>query len=109
MNDYLYDVASRLVGFDTVSAKSDRDAMDYIAKELAPRGFKIALQPVELFGVSQANLVAWIGPPLARGLIVSGQVDPVPYDGQPGWKPAPPKLEHPSDKIFGRSSTGTKR
>ena len=45
MNDYLYDVARRLVAFDTVSAKSDRDAMEYIAAELAPRGFKTAIQP----------------------------------------------------------------
>ena len=60
MNDYLYEVASRLVAFDTVSAKSDLDAMEYIATELGPRGFKTALQPVELFGVSQANLVAWV-------------------------------------------------
>ena len=108
MNDYLYDVASRLVGFDTVSAKSDRDAMDYIAKELAPRGFKIALQPVELFGVSQANLVAWIGPPRADGLIVSGHVDTVPYDGQPGWERAPLKLEPAGDKIYGRGTTDMK-
>ena len=54
MNDYLYEVVKRLVAFDTVSAKSDRDAMDYIAGELAPRGFKTALQPIELYGVSQA-------------------------------------------------------
>ncbi len=84
MNDYLYDVAKRLVAFDTVSAKSDRDAMEYIAGELAPRGFKTALQPVELSGVSQANLVAWLGPPRADGLIISGHVDTVPFDGQPG-------------------------
>jgi len=67
MNEYLYEVATRLVAFDTVSAKSDRDAMEYITSQLAPLGFKTAIQPIELFGVSQANLVAWVGPPRADG------------------------------------------
>jgi acetylornithine deacetylase len=108
MNDYLYEVARRLVAFDTVSAKSDRDAMEYIAGELAPRGFKTALQPVELFGVSQANLVAWIGPPRADGLIISGHVDVVPFDGQPGWEREPLKLEVAGDRIYGRGTTDMK-
>src|SRR6202044_1496595 len=87
MSDYLYDVAKRLVAFDTVSSKSDRDAMEYIAGELAKRGFKTALQPVELYGVAQVNLVAWLGPPTADGLIISGHVDTVPFDAQPGVPP----------------------
>ena len=108
MNDYLYEVAKRLVAFDTVSAKSDRDAMDYLAAELAPRGFKTAIQPIELFGVAQANLVAWIGPPRADGLIISGHVDVVPFDGQPGWERDPLKLEVAGDKIYGRGTTDMK-
>ncbi|HZC47177.1 MAG TPA: acetylornithine deacetylase [Candidatus Acidoferrum sp.] len=108
MNDYLYDVAKRLVAFDTVSAKSDRDAIDYIAGELAPHGFKTALQPIELFGVPQANLVAWIGPPRADGLIISGHVDVVPFAGQPGWEREPLKLEIAGERIYGRGTTDMK-
>jgi len=108
MNDYLYEVATRLVAFDTVSAKSDRAAMEYIAVELAPRGFKTTLQPVELFGVSQANLVAWVGPPRADGLIISGHIDTVPFDGQPGWQREPLNLEPAGDKIYGRGTTDMK-
>ncbi len=108
MNNYLYDVARRLVAFDTVSAKSDRDAMEYIAKELTSRGFKTALQPVELFGVVQANLVAWVGPPRADGLIISGHIDTVPFDGQPGWEREPLKLELAGDRIYGRGTTDMK-
>jgi acetylornithine deacetylase len=108
MNDYLYDVARRLIAFDTVSAKSDRDAMEYIASELSPRGFSTRLQAVELFGVSQANLVAWIGPPRADGLIISGHVDTVPYDGQPGWEREPLKLELDGERIYGRGTTDMK-
>ncbi len=108
MNDYLYEVAKRLVAFDTVSAKSDRDAMEYIAGQLAPRGFKTAIQPVELFGVAQANLVAWIGPPRADGLIISGHVNVVPFDGQPGWEREPLKLELAGERIYGRGTTDMK-
>ncbi|HEY6300708.1 MAG TPA: M20/M25/M40 family metallo-hydrolase, partial [Candidatus Binatus sp.] len=108
MNDYLYEVAKRLIAFDTVSAKSDRDAIEYIAAELAPRGFKTAIQPVELFGVAQANLVAWIGPPRADGLIISGHVDVVPFDGQPGWEREPLKMELEGERIYGRGTTDMK-
>jgi len=108
MNDYLYEVARRLVGFDTVSAKSDLAAVEYLSKELEGHGFKTALQPVELLGVSQANLVAWIGPPSADGLIISGHVDTVPYDGQPGWEREPLKLETAGDRIYGRGTTDMK-
>src|SRR6202171_4649149 len=108
MNDYLYEVARRLVGFDTVSAKSDLAAVEYLSKELEGHGFKTALQPVELLGVSQANLVAWIGPPRADGLIISGHVDTVPYDGQPGWEREPLKLETAGERIYGRGTTDMK-
>jgi len=108
MNDYLYEVARRLVGFDTVSAKSDLAAVEYLSKELEGYGFRTALQPVELLGVSQANLVAWIGPPSADGLIISGHVDTVPYDGQPGWEREPLKLETAGERIYGRGTTDMK-
>lgn len=107
-NDYLYEVARRLVGFDTVSAKSDLAAIEYLSKELGGQGFKTVLQPVELLGVSQANLVAWIGPPKADGLIISGHVDTVPYDGQPGWEREPLKLEQAGERIYGRGTTDMK-
>ncbi len=108
MNDYLYEVASRLVAFDTVSTNSDLDAIQYIGAELRRRGFKTVLQPVELLGVSQANLVAWIGPPRADGLIISGHVDTVPYHGQPGWDREPLKLEPAGERIYGRGTTDMK-
>ncbi|HEV2171386.1 MAG TPA: M20 family metallopeptidase [Candidatus Binatus sp.] len=108
MDNYLYDVARRLVAFDTVSAKSDRGAMDYLAGELTRYGFKTAIQPVELLGVAQANLVAWIGPPRADGLAISGHVDTVPFEGQPGWEREPLKLEVAGDRIYGRGTTDMK-
>jgi acetylornithine deacetylase len=108
VNEYLYDVARRLIAFDTVSSKSDRDAIDYLSAELTRHGFKTAIQPIELFGVTQANLVAWAGPPRADGLIISGHVDVVPFEGQPGWEREPLRLEVAGDKIHGRGTTDMK-
>ncbi len=108
MNDYLYDAAARLVAMDTVSSRSDATAIDYLAQQLASFGFKTATQPVELLGVSQANLVAWAGPMRPDGLIISGHVDTVPYEGQPGWNREPLNLERAGDRIYGRGTTDMK-
>jgi acetylornithine deacetylase len=108
MDEYLYEAARRLVAFDTVSANSDRDAMDYLAGELTQHGFKTAIQSVELLGVAQANLVAWAGPARADGLIISGHVDTVPFEGQPGWEREPLKLEVAGERIYGRGTTDMK-
>jgi acetylornithine deacetylase len=108
MNDYLYEAARRLVAFDTVSAHSDRAVIDYLAGELRAHDFNLAVQPIELDGVAQANLVAWIGPPRENGLIISAHVDTVPYEGQPGWTREPLKLEGEGDRIYGRGTSDMK-
>jgi acetylornithine deacetylase len=108
MYDYLYETARRLVAFDTVSAHSDRAAIDYLAGELRARKFKLAIQPIMLGGVEQANLIAWIGPPRQDGLIISAHVDTVPYQGQPGWTRAPLALERDGDRIYGRGTSDMK-
>jgi acetylornithine deacetylase len=108
MSEYLYEVARRLVAFDTVSSHSDTAAMKYLAGELAAHGYQTALQPVELLGVSQSNLVAWIGPPRRDGLIISGHVDTVPFEGQPGWTREPLRLERAGERIFGRGTSDMK-
>jgi acetylornithine deacetylase len=108
MTEYLYEVAQRLVAFDTVSANSDVAAIEYLAAELRALEFAVALQPLELGGVAQANLVAWAGPARADGLIISGHVDTVPFAGQPGWTRDALKLDPQGDRIFGRGTTDMK-
>jgi acetylornithine deacetylase len=108
MHEYLYDVARRLVAFDTVSAHSNLAAMEYIAGELRARRFNVASQPIELAGVAQLNLVASAGPPRPDGLIISGHVDTVPFEGQPGWTRDPLRLETAGDRIYGRGTSDMK-
>ena len=85
MSTHLYEVLERLIAFDTVSTHSDVPAMEYLASELDGAGFKTALHHLDISGVAQANLVAWAGPPRPDGLIISGHLDTVPVEGQPGW------------------------
>jgi acetylornithine deacetylase len=106
--NYLLDIARRLIAFNTVSSNSDIAAMDFLSGELASRGFKTASQKLEIAGVQQSNLVAWAGPPRADGLIISGHVDTVPFEGQPGWTRDPLKLEDAGDKLFGRGTSDMK-
>ncbi len=108
MNEYLYEAARRLVAFDTVSSRSDSAAISYLAAELGSRGFQIAVQPAELLGITQSNLVAWLGAPRPGGLIISAHIDTVPFEGQPGWTREPLKLEAGGDRIFGRGTSDMK-
>ena len=108
MASYLYDVTRRLIEFDTVSTKSDLLAIDYLASELEGHRFKVARQRIEVGGVPQSNLVAWVGPPRADGLIISGHIDIVPFEGQPGWTRNALKLEDAGDRLYGRGTSDMK-
>jgi acetylornithine deacetylase/succinyl-diaminopimelate desuccinylase-like protein len=50
MDPYLHDVARRLVGFDTVSAKSNAAAAHYLAAELERHGFRVAFHEYQVGG-----------------------------------------------------------
>ncbi len=108
MATYLYEVLDRLIAFDTVSAHSILPAMEYLGDEMAGHGFKTALHRIDVLGLPQANLVAWAGPPRPDGLIITGHLDTVPVEGQPGWEHDPLKIEFSDDRIFGRGSSDMK-
>ncbi len=108
MSSYLYEVLDRLIAFDTVSTHSDIPAMEYLADHFDRRGMKTAVHKSEIAHVSQANLIAWAGPPEEDGLIISGHLDTVPFVGQPGWNRDPLKMETADDRVFGRGTTDMK-
>jgi acetylornithine deacetylase len=108
MSTYLYDVLDRLIAFDTVSAHTIIPAMAYLADQMAGHGFKTVHHPIEVLGVPQANLIAWAGPPSSDGVIITGHLDTVPVEGQPGWQRDPLKMELDGDRIFGRGSSDMK-
>ncbi len=60
------------------------------------------MQPVRIRGVEQHNLVAWAGPAVEDGLILSGHVDTVPCRNQPGWTREPIGMTVDGDRMIGR-------
>jgi acetylornithine deacetylase len=53
-------------------------------------------------GVPKANVVAIAGPAEPDGIILSGHIDTVPFDGQPGWTREPLRLIVEGDRAYGR-------
>lgn len=108
MNTYLHEVASRLVACDTVSHKSNAEAMEYLGAHLDDHGFHVAFHRTEMAGVPKVNLLAYAGPAEPDGLIISGHVDTVPFVGQPGWQRDPLRLEVDDARVYGRGTSDMK-
>jgi acetylornithine deacetylase len=108
MATYLYEVLDRLIAFDTVSSHSIFPAIEYLADQMSGHGLKTTMHRIDVLGVPQANLIAWMGPARADGLIITGHLDTVPVEGQPGWERDPFKMEIDGDRIFGRGSSDMK-
>ncbi len=107
----LWEIARRLVGFNTVSALSNVQAAEYIANYLEDSGFTVRLLRETVEDVEKAMVLAWVGPEVAGGLIVSGHTDIVPFDGQPGWITDPLVMQtdgRDSERIVGRGVTDMK-
>lgn len=108
MNKFLYETARQLVSLDTVSAHSDQPAAELLANLLERARFRVSLQQIEVDGVAQANVFAWAGPPVRDGVVISGHIDTVPFQGQPGWTRDPLRMEVADDRIYGRGTSDMK-
>jgi acetylornithine deacetylase len=106
---YLHDVAERLIACDTVSHRTNEPIVGLLADELDRLGFAVALQShAGDGGVRKVNLVAHAGPPEPDGLILSGHLDVVPFEGQPGWTREPLALAADGDRLYGRGTCDMK-
>jgi len=108
MSDELLELTRRLIACDTTSALSNLPAIDLLADWLGSRGFRTGRQSWESGGVAKANLVAFAGPPVPGGLIVSGHTDTVPWQEQPGWDRDALVLEVNDERVYGRGSSDMK-
>lgn len=104
----LWEIARRLVGFNTVSTHSNVDAAVYLANLLDDSGFAVQILEETILGVKKAMVLAWAGPKVPGGLIISGHIDVVPFDGQPGWTSDPLVMHTDGQRIFGRGVTDMK-
>lgn len=100
---------ARLVGFDTVSQRSNLPLVDFLAAYLDRPGVRLLYDRSE--GGDKANLVVFLGPevdPERRdGLLLSGHTDVVPAE-EPGWESDPFELVDRGDRWVGRGSADMK-
>ncbi len=91
-----------------MSSRTVLPAVEYLADHLSGHGFKTAIHRIDVLGLPQANLVAWAGPPSPDGLIITGHLDTVPFEGQPGWERNPLQMEIDAERVYGRGSSDMK-
>lgn len=104
----LWEISRRLIGFNTVSAYSNVEAAEYLANLLEDSGFVVRILKETIQDVEKAMVLAWVGPEVPGGLIISGHIDVVPFDGQPGWTSDPLVMHTDGQRIFGRGVSDMK-
>lgn len=94
----------KLIGFNSVSARSNLDIIAFIEDFLQTRGFRLTRIP-DATG-QKAGLFAEIGP-FEGGVLLSGHTDVVPTEGQ-NWTKDPFRLSREEDRVYGRGTTDMK-
>src|SRR5882672_3186151 len=100
------EILERLVAFDTTSARSNLELIDWVAAYLGR--FGIATTRSSVFP-GKANLFATIGPSEQGGVILSGHTDVVPVAGQE-WHSDPFRLTEAAEggRLYGRGGADMK-
>jgi acetylornithine deacetylase len=99
------DMLKRLVGFDTVSAKSNLELIHWVQNYLSEYG--IASNLIYDANKNKANLHAVIGPADKPGIVLSGHTDVVPVEGQ-AWDSDPFELREHDGLLYGRGTCDMK-
>ena len=95
------ELIEKLVAFNTVSANSNLELIDFIRDYLLEYG--VEAQVLYNEEKTKANLLATIGPSIAGGVALSGHTDVVPVIGQP-WDTEPFTVVERDSKLFGRGT-----
>jgi acetylornithine deacetylase len=99
------ELLSRLVAFDTTSAKTNIPLIEFVEGYLAEHG--IASRRVPTADGLKSSLFATIGPGDASGIALSGHTDVVPIAGQT-WDTDPFSLVERDGKLYGRGTCDMK-
>ena len=99
------DLIDRLIGFDTTSAKSNMDLIDFAQDYLENLGARCR-RTVNAEG-TKANLFASLGPEAPGGVVLSGHSDVVPVEGQ-AWDSDPFTVVERDGKLYGRGTADMK-
>jgi len=98
-------ILKRLVSFDSISGKPNREVVGYIENYLSNLGLDIRLSYDDVG--ERANVFCTIGPEVDGGVVFSGHTDVVPVDGQ-NWSTDPFVLTRINDRFYGRGSVDMK-
>lgn len=95
----------RLVGFNTVSARSNKPLTDYVAERLQ-RELGVKCAQITAAG-DKTTLLATFGPQADGGVVLSAHADVVPTAGQ-DWRSPPFELTRKGDRLYGRGTCDMK-
>ena len=96
---------ARLVAFPTVSDRSNRDLIAFVAEYLGGLGVAARIAPNA--AGDKAALYATFGPQVDGGIVLSGHTDVVPVEGQP-WSGDPFVLREIDGRLYGRGACDMK-
>ncbi|MEM8570182.1 MAG: acetylornithine deacetylase [Pseudomonadota bacterium] len=99
------DLLAHLVGFPTVSSRSNLDLVDFVESFLANHGIASTRVPDDTG--TKASLFAQIGPNVPGGVVLSGHTDVVPTEGQ-AWSTDPWTLTERGGRLYGRGTCDMK-
>jgi acetylornithine deacetylase len=103
--DAIRPILETLVGFDTVSARSNLALIEWVRGYLAGHG--VAATVVPNAEGTKANLYATLGPTRAGGVVLSGHTDVVPVEGQ-AWSSEPFAVTARDGRLYGRGTADMK-
>ena len=98
-------ILDRLVSFETVSHRSNRELIGFAASLLKEAGIEPLL--IESADGAKANLYATTGPGGRGGVLLSGHTDVVPAEGQ-RWTVPPFRLTCRDGRYYGRGTADMK-
>ncbi|HUI20473.1 MAG TPA: acetylornithine deacetylase [Methylocella sp.] len=103
--DATLDMLERLIGFDTVSSKSNLGLIAFVEEYLKSLG--VAYVKIPNAVGDKAAIFTTIGPPRGGGILLSGHTDVVPVEGQ-SWTSDPFKLRREAGRVYGRGTCDMK-
>ena len=99
------EILQRLVGFATISDRSNHALIDYVQRYLEDLG--VATWRAPNATGDKSALMATIGPAVEGGVVLSGHTDVVPVEGQK-WTSDPFALREADGRLYGRGACDMK-
>ncbi len=98
-------ILENLVGFETISSRSNLDFINYVKAYLGQQNIECHLSFDD--SGNRANIHAIIGPTIDGGIVLNGHTDVVPVDGQ-DWTSDPFVLRRKDGRLYGRGAVDMK-